>query len=95
MSGIFFYFRRVAAEGEDAFLQIDYDDCGAARLKSKCAHDFSRFAPSRRQRFYFAPGTAWRYSMAIDVLGAVVAAATVGFDGDIHIPNGMIFTSGM
>lgn len=26
---------------------------------------------------------------------AVVAAATVGFDGDTHIPNGMIFTSGM
>jgi hypothetical protein len=26
---------------------------------------------------------------------AAVAAATVGFAGDIHMPNGMIFTSGM
>jgi hypothetical protein len=26
---------------------------------------------------------------------AAVAAATVGFDGDEHIPNGMMFTSGL
>ena len=26
---------------------------------------------------------------------AAVAAATTGFDGDMHIPNGMMFTMGM
>lgn len=26
--------------------------------------------------------------------GAAVAAATVGFDGDMHMPNGAIFTMG-
>ena len=26
---------------------------------------------------------------------AAVAAATIGFDGDMHIPNGMIFTIGI
>lgn len=28
-------------------------------------------------------------------IAAAVAAATVGFAGDIHIPKGMMFTSGM
>jgi hypothetical protein len=26
---------------------------------------------------------------------AAVAAATVGFDGDVHMPNGMMFTNGL
>jgi hypothetical protein len=28
-------------------------------------------------------------------MAATVAAATIGFAGDMHMPNGMIFTMGM
>jgi CubicO group peptidase (beta-lactamase class C family) len=47
---------------------------------------------------YFEPGTAWRYGMSIDVLGAIIAKATGGTLGDavaqyITRPLGMIDTA--
>lgn len=48
-----------------------------------------------------APGTQGETVAGMQGIGvrtpmaAAVAAATIGFAGDMHMPNGMIFTSGM
>jgi len=48
-----------------------------------------------------APGTqgatvAGMHGMGVRTpMAATVAAATIGFAGDMHMPNGMIFTMGM
>lgn len=47
---------------------------------------------------YFAPGTAWRYGLSLDVLGAIIAAATGGSLGDavaryVTAPLGMADTA--
>src|SRR5690606_1711753 len=42
-------------------------------------NDFeANFTAVARQPLLFAPGTGWNYSVAIDVLGAVIAAVTSG-----------------
>ena len=63
-----------AISGDDPYLAARVSD-GLSQPGLSMAENLSRIASAP---LYFPPGSAWRYSVAIDVLGAVIAAVHGG-----------------